>query len=70
MTDLMDDRIKFTTHLISRQPETYLHSRVTAPHKCYFGGSNRCSCGKHRDPMGATGISPMATDRERLDISL
>jgi len=66
----MNTATKFTTHLVSRQPETYLHSRVTAPHKCYFGGSNRCSCGKHREPAFATGIAVTGTDAERLAIEL
>lgn len=66
----MDDRYKLTTHLVSRQPETYLHSRTTEVHRCYFGSAGHCSCGKHRAPACASGISALATDRERLAVEL
>lgn len=66
----MDTR-NFTTHLVSRQPDTYLSSRTTAPtHRCYFGGSNKCACGKHREPMTVSGIGPQATAREHLAVEL
>ena len=41
-----------------------------APHKCWYGNSNRCSCGKHREPAFATGIAVTGTDAERLAIEL
>jgi hypothetical protein len=69
MIDLMDDR-KFTTYVEPRRTDTYFASRATAPHRCWFGGSNRCSCGKHRDPMGVSGILPLATAREHLAVDL
>jgi hypothetical protein len=66
----MNDRSGNTAHTIPRQPDTYLHSRTNAPHRCYFGSAGRCSCGKHRDPMGVSGISPMATADECLAFEL
>jgi len=66
----MDTRSKTTTHTIPRRTDTYLASRMNAPHRCYFGSAGRCSCGKHRDPMGASGISPMATANEHLAVEL
>ena len=66
----MNDR-KLTTHVEPRKTDTYLASRTTAPtHRCYFGGSNRCACGKHREPAFATGISMTGTHKERLSIDL
>jgi hypothetical protein len=66
----MDDR-KFTTYVEPRRVDTYFASRTTSSaHRCYFGGSNRCSCGKHREPAFATGISATGTDKERLSIEL
>lgn len=67
------DSKKFITSVEPRRVDTYFASRTTAPtHRCYFGGSNRCSCGKHRDPMGVTGIvskiSPTGTAREHLSV--
>jgi hypothetical protein len=41
-----------------------------APHKCWFNNSNRCSCGKHREPAFATGIAVTGTDKERLSVEL
>lgn len=67
---LMNDR-KLTTHVEPRKADTYFASRTTAPtHRCYFGGSNRCSCGKHRAPMTVSGIAPLATSREHLAVEL
>jgi len=66
----MDTRSKTTTYVEPRRTDTYLASRTTAPHRCYFGSAGRCSCGKHREPMGASGISPMATANECLAFEL
>jgi hypothetical protein len=65
----MNDR-KLNIHVEPRRADTYFASRMTAPHRCYFGSAGRCSCGKHREPMGATGISPSATAREHMSVEL
>jgi hypothetical protein len=71
---LMNDR-KLTTHVAPRRADTYCASRMNAPtHRCYFGGSNRCPCGKHRDPAGVSGImadiTPTGTPREHLAVEM
>jgi len=65
----MNDR-NLTTHVEPRRADTYFSSRVTAQHRCYFGGSNRCSCGKHREPMTVSGLAPQSTAREHLSVEL
>jgi len=68
----MNDR-KLTTHVAPRRTDTYFASRMNAPtHRCYFGGANRCACGKHRDPAGVSGImadiAPTGTPQEHLSV--
>ena len=74
MVALMDSRNKINIHVSTRKADTYLSSRTTEPHRCYFGGSNQCICGKHRDPMGVSGImadiAPTGTPREHLSVEL
>jgi len=65
MTDLMDTATKIETYVAPRRDDSY-----RAPHKCWFNNSNRCSCGKHREPAFATGIVVTGTDKERLSVAL
>jgi hypothetical protein len=61
----MDDRFKIETYVAPRRDDSH-----RAPHRCWFNNSNRCSCGKHREPAFATGIVVTGTDKERLTIEL
>jgi hypothetical protein len=69
---LMDSSNKLDAKNFPRRHDTYLSSMPGPNHRCYFGGSNRCSCGKHRDPAGVSGImadiAPNGTAREHLAV--
>jgi len=67
-----DDSSDFTSYVIPRRNDTYFHSRPNAPHRHYYGGSGRCSCGKHREPatISSMQFTPVSTPKEHLDLEL
>jgi hypothetical protein len=68
----MDDRNEITTFVVPRRNDTYFHSRTSTPHRHYFGGSGRCSCGKHREPatVSEMSFSPAGTPQDHLALEL
>lgn len=63
------------TDKIPRLRHDYIHAfgdSGRGEHRCSFLGSNRCTCGRHRAPEPAVGvtIAPMGTARERLKVML
>lgn len=75
MVGFMDDRHNWNDFKIERYPrrsDTYLATKLGPQHRCYFGGSGRCACGKHREPATVSSMhfSPVSTSKEHLEFDL
>lgn len=66
-----------TIYSSTPEPNTYrlpritsIHSPLNKNHRCTYGASNRCACGRHREPAPATSLRVSGTDAERLAVEL